>query len=159
MTYDGFYRYIFEVNGKYRIIKNAETFLICDTIEEALYERDRLENVNWDWEEYVHMVDTINGYIHIDLPPYSKKYSYITEESEHWMVRGKGKNPKYHGTYSSYDEAEKVARIYNANITYKPVTFAVKKEINGKKKFFGRYKTFEEAENRVLELKLNDWSE
>lgn len=133
-------------------------YLECKTIEEALYERDRFVNVNWDWDLYVLLQDTANGYIHIDLPPFDKEPSYITVESEYWRVRDKGAKQRYRGVYHSEEEAKRVANIYDANITYVPVRYRVNKKFNGKEKFFGRYKTWEEAEERVRELKQNNWS-
>ena len=159
MGFKGFYRHIIKNGDKYRIKKGNEFFLECKSLEEALYERDRFENVDWNWDLYVQLPDTINGYIHITLPPFTHQPSYITEESEHWMVREKGADLRYRGTYSSFEDARKVAIMYNANITHKPKTYAVKKNINGKRKFYGRYKTREEAEERVKQLEECDWND
>lgn len=158
MSYKSFYRYISKENGKYYIRKDNELYLICNTLPEALYERDRFENVGWEWDNYVQLVDTMNGYIHINLPPFDQREAkHISESRECWIVRGKGKRQKYHGTYYDYEEAKRVARIYNANIQHKSKGYTVHKKINGKSCYFGRYKTLEEAEDRVRELKANNW--
>lgn len=157
MSYRSFYRYIYDENGKYYIRKGGELYLICNTLAEALYERDRFENVGWNWDNYVQLVDTNNAYIHIDLPPFEHKARYITVRKERWMVRGKGSRRKYFGSYDNYDEAVKVARIYNANISHISKAYVVKKKINGSSKEYGSFKTIEEAKERVRELETNGW--
>lgn len=159
MSYNAFYRYIVKVDDKYMIMKGNESFGKYNTLADALYERDRLIAVDWDWDLSMELPETINGYIHIDLPPFNHQPSYIVEESEHWIVRGKGARQRYYGTYNSEKEAKKVALIYNANINYRPPRWSVKKKFNGKEKFFGRYKTREEAEARVKFLIENNWME
>lgn len=163
MSYKSFYRYIYKENirgkEKYMIRKNGELFMDCYTLEEALYERDRLENAEWDWDNYVQMPDTINGYIHIDLPPFEKKSTHIYEVPEQWVVRGKGKRQKYYGTYYDYSEAKNVAGIYGANISHKRKAYRVQKTIDGKTISFGRYNTYDDAEKRVVELVNNNWRE
>lgn len=159
LAYDSFYRYIYEENGKYWLIKNGERFIDCKTLPEALFERDRFENVGWDWDKYVQLPHTMNGYIHIDLPPFEHKPSYIAHEKECWLVRGHGRRQKYYGTYYTREEAEKVARIYRANIQHKNEGFRVLRKINGKQRYYGRYPTRELAEERVKELMESDWSE
>lgn len=157
MSYDSFYRYIVKKNDKYWIVKDNEWFMDCETLAEALYERDRLEATGWEWDNYVQLPDTINGYIHIDLPPFTKQSSHINRDRECWVVRGHGKSQKYYGTYYTREEAEKVARIYDANISHKRSYYRIQKRINGRTKYFGRFSTYEEAEERVKLLEKNDW--
>ena len=158
MSYASFYRYIYKYGDKYWIIKDNERYVDCKTLAEALYERDRFEGVGWDWDKYVQLPHTINGYIHISLPPFEHKSRYIYHKKERWMVRGKGKRCKYYGTYHSVEEAEEVARIYNANISYLPETYGVRKRINGELKHFGTYATREEAEAKVNEMIKVNWN-
>lgn len=155
--YKGFYRYISKVGNSYRIVKDNEDYGTFSTLADALYERDRLIAVDWDLDLAMELPETINGYIHIDLPPFNHEPTYIHNETEHWVVRGKGARQRYYGTYYSKEEAERVAMIYNANITYVPQKFSVYKKINRKEEFFGRYKNIEEAQARVEELKRNNW--
>ena len=158
MGYGGFYRYISKEKGKYVIRKNGEMYAICNTPAEALYERDRLINANWDWELYVEMPDTVNGYIHISLPPFEHKASYITHIKEYWTVVSKGANPKYYGCYHTKEEAERVRLMYNGRICHRNEVWRVRKKIDGKIKTFGNFKTREEAEKKVRELE-NGWDE
>lgn len=115
--------------------------------------------VDWDWDKFVQLVDTINSYIHIDLPPFERKSSYIYHDKEHWVVRSKGgsKKRKWYGTYYSLEEAKKVARIYNGNITHIKEAYRVQRRIDGKNVYFGRYPTYDDALKRVEELESNDW--
>lgn len=157
MSYEGFYRYIYKYGKKYWIIKDNEWYTDCKTLEEALYERDRLILVNWDWDLYLQLAETVNGYIHISLPPFEHKPSYVVTVKEHWEVRGKGRKYRYYGTYQSEDEAKKVARIYNGRIIHYPLKYRVQRHIDGKNRSFGYYDTLEEAEDRVIELIKNGW--
>lgn len=157
MAYESFYRYIIEENGSYCIKKGNEKYGTYSTIEDALYERDRLIAVDWDWDKSMELPETVNGYIHIDLPPFEHKSTFITKDNECWVVRNKGKEQKYRGTYRTEEEAKQVAKIYNANISHKKEAYRVQKRINGRTKYFGRFKTLEEAENRVKELKECGW--
>ena len=140
------------------IRKGNELYGECKTLEEALYERDRLIGCDWDWETYVGLPDTPNGYIHIDLPPFEHKATYVTHIKEYWTVVSKGKNPKYYGCYPSVEEAERVRRIYNGRLCHRREVWRVRKRINGKIKHFGNFKTRKEAEEKVKELEENGWS-
>ena len=157
MSYKSFYRYIVKEGNTFFIMKGKEKYGSFRRVEDALYERDRLMAVDWDWDLAMELPETMNGYIHIDLPPFNHQPSYITVDKEHWLVRSKGKEQRYYGRYSTYEEARKVAMIYSANISHKKKAFRVQKRINGKTKYFGRYATMEEAEERVKELEANGW--
>lgn len=156
--YENFYKFIFKSTQGYRVTKENEDYGTFPDLATALFERDRLESVDWDWEAYVHLPELNNPYIHIDLPPFSKRPSYISHERECWVVRDKGARQKHRGRYKTLDEAKKVALIYNANVSHKNEGFSVRRRINGKSTFFGRYRTWEEAEKRVKELEANNWS-
>lgn len=137
--------------------KNGERYGQFKTLAQALYERDRLIAVNWDVEDWLELPDTINGYIHIDLPPFKYTANYITMEREHWQVRSRGDKYRYYGTYYSEEEAKEVAMIYNGRITHHRMRYRVQKKIGKKMVYFGKYKTLEEAKERVEELKENGW--
>lgn len=158
MSYESFYRYIFKTNGNYRIIRKGEDFGTYSKVEDALYERDRLMAVDWDWDRYMELPETINGYIHITLPPFDREFSFISEDRECWVVRDSGKEQRYRGTYFSEEEANKVARIYNSRVSHKRKAYRVQRRIKGRTKYFGRYKTYEEAQRRVEELEMCDWN-
>ena len=157
MAQSGFYRYIYKINGKYEIHKNNENYGAFDTLPEALYERDRFINVDWDWELYVQLPETNNAYIHINLPPFQHKTKHISIDREHWIVKGKGRNGKYRGQYYNLEEAKQVALIYNGRLIHYPTRYRVQKRIDGKTKTFGYFQTKEEAEERVNELIRNGW--
>lgn len=152
-----FYRYIYKFGNTYWIMKNNEKYLLCKNLADALYERDRLMSVNWDWDKYCELPETINNYIHIDLPPFEHKPRYISHLKEHWRVVGKGRKGKYHGVYYSKEEADEVALIYDANVYYSPEKFCVQRRIDGQAKKFGCYNTLRMAEHRVEELMRNGW--
>lgn len=157
MSYDGFYRHIYKEHNKYWIIHKGERYIDCKTLEEALYERDRFISVDWNWDLYLQLPHTINGYIHIDLPPFGHKAEYISEIKEHWVVVSKGANPRYYGTYYTQEEADKVRRIYNGRVSHRKAKWKVQRTVNGKCKYFGLYPTKNEAIERVEELKRNGW--
>lgn len=158
MSYHGFYRNIVKRGDKYWVRKGDEYFVDCYTLAEALYERDRLMGVNWDWNLYLNLPQTPNNYIHIDLPPFHPQTaSYITHINEYWTVLSKGANPKYYGCYHSKEEAEKVRRIYNGRMSHRKAVWRVQRKIKGKNRHFGRYNTKEEAEERVRQLNENGW--
>lgn len=141
MGYDGFYRYIYKTKNGYRVMKDGETYGTYDSLAEALYERDRFIAVDWDWGEYVYLQDTINGYIHINLPPFHHDAKYVALERESWIVCAKGSKYKYYGLYHNKEEAEKVALIYNARISHRNPKWKVQR--NGKT--YGYFKTEEAA--------------
>lgn len=86
---------------------------------DALYDRDRLEQVDWDIDLWLEMVETPNFYKSIELPTFDKK-----------------------------------AESY---ISYIPARWRVSRKIDGKRVYFGTYKSREEAEARVFELQENGW--
>ena len=119
MTYSSFYRFIKKENGKYRIMRNGEDYGSYENLAEALYDRDRLINVGWDWDRFCEMEETINGYIHIQLPPFNHEPSYITEDNECWVVRNRGKEQKYRGTFYTEEEAKEVDPRWEALVKLK----------------------------------------
>lgn len=160
MRYGGFYRHIYqEVDGNgFTIKKNNEKYGTYNTLADALYERDRLIRVDWDVDKWCELPDTINGYIHIDLPPFEHtNASYIALDKEHWEVRGKGSGYRYYGTYYDEDEAKYVAMVYDGRIVHYTDKYRVQRKIDGKTVYFGKYNTIEEARARVEELNENGW--
>ena len=154
--YENFYKFISKTKQGFRVDKDGECYGTFKDLPTALFERDRLKAVDWDWEAYVHLPDSYNNYIHIKLPPFEKNPTYISCERECWVVRDKS-SQKHRGRYETLEEAKKVALIYNANVSHKNKGYSVRRWMNGKSHFFGRYKTYEEAEKRVEELERNNW--
>lgn len=101
------YDYIYKEKKGYTIRKNNENYGYYQDIREALFERDRLIQSDWDWEVFVHLPDVPNGYANVELPPFNKNKSYITYV-EYWKIQKRinGKL-KVFGTYNSLEEAEK----------------------------------------------------
>lgn len=158
MSYKSFYRHIVQKGDSYEIQRKGEKYGTYSTLADALYERDRLIAVDWDWDKSMELPETINGYKHIRLPPFNHKSTYISKDNECWVVRNKGKEQKYRGTYYSEKEAKEVARIYNGTISHKKEAYRVQKRINGRTKYFGRFNSYEEAEQKVKELQRRDWN-
>ena len=115
---DNFYRYIYRENNGYSIKKNGEHYGYYTDLREALYDRDRLEQVDWDIQTWTELPVMPNHYKAITLPSFKRDTGYITHIPERWVVQRK---------------------------------------INGKIKYFGRYKSLEEARKRRDELILNGW--
>lgn len=155
---DDFYRYIHKrTECTFEIMKNNEKYGSYRKMTDALYERDRLMSVDWDWDLYMELEETDNKYLNMKLPPYNHNPSHITYDREHWVVRGKGVSQKYYGTYYSRDEAEEIASLYNANISHRKPQYRIQKRIDGEVVFFGRYKTYADAKRMVEKLEENGW--
>jgi hypothetical protein len=103
-----FYRYIYKQGNGYRIIKDNEHWGWYDDLRLALFDRDMLEQVEWDMVEFLEIPDTIpNPYLHMELPPFEeRKATYIQHLPEKWRVqkRIKGKL-SYFGTFDTEEEA------------------------------------------------------
>ena len=112
------FTYIYKRNGGYQILKDNVHYGWYDSLAWALYDRDRFEQTNWDWDLFLDLPDVPNPYEHMELPPFDSNNSYISHIPERWKVQ---------------------------------------KSIDGKIKYFGSYKTREEAEARVQELIENGW--
>lgn len=149
-----FYHHIRKKGRFYEILKNSEIYGSYENVEDALYDRDRLIKVNWDWDLFVEMVDTPNFYYQIDLPPFDKQPKYVSHVRERWQVWDGG---NYRGSYLTEEEAKKVARIYNSKIYHKKEKWCVTKSVNGYKQWFGQFDTEEEALAKVKELEEEGW--
>ena len=106
-----FYRYIYERYGGYQIQKDNEHYGWYDDIRWALFDRDRLEQVDWDLEEFVWLPEKPNPYLDIELPPEDldrhRQYIYLNTKGFRIMKNIDGE-VKYFGTYPTLDEAIKV---------------------------------------------------
>ena len=103
-----FYKYIYRVHNGWQIKKDGETFGWYEDIRDALFDRDRLVNCNWDIEEFVWLPETENPYLNIRLPHYSlnrwRQYIYPNKKSFRVCKRIDGEL-KCFGTYKTLDEA------------------------------------------------------
>ena len=103
-----FYRYIYKKYNGYQITKDNQHYGWYDDLRWALYDRDRLEECNWDYEEFVWLPETENPYLHIRLPPNNcnrwMQYIYPNKKSYRVSKRINGELIHF-GTYQSLDEA------------------------------------------------------
>lgn len=108
------YRYVYESNNGYIIQKNHEHYGWYPELSDALYERDRLEECNWDLGEWVYMQDNKNKYESMKLPPRDlglkrpRQYIYLNA-CGNWRIQKKidGRLHQF-GTFKTLDEAIKV---------------------------------------------------
>lgn len=112
------FEYIYKESDGYSIKKDNEHYGYYQNLAEALFDRDRLIQCEWDWELFVQLPETPNGYIHIELPEFDRQKTYIKHIPERWEIQ---------------------------------------KRIDGKLKYFGSYRSLEEAEKRRDELIDNGW--
>ena len=105
---DSFYRNITKRDDGYQIRKNGEHFGFYHRIEDALFDRDRFEQSDWDMDTFVQLAEIPNPYEHMDLPPFDeRKYKYIQHIPEKWRVQRRiNKKLCYFGTFDSLEEAE-----------------------------------------------------
>lgn len=158
MGNNDFYKYIIRKKDTFEISNGKEKFGTYNNLADALYERDRLVAVNWDWDKSMELPETTNKYLHMELPPFVKQSSFITKDKECWVVRNKGREQTYRGTYYSLEEAMEKAQEYDATVSHKKEAYRVQKVIDGRTRYFGRFRTYEEAERKVKELKDGEWN-
>ena len=107
MEHGKIYRYIIKKNNGYAIEKNKEHYGWYNDLTDALFDRDRLEQVDWDWALFVLLPEVPNHYKAIELPPFKKKRDYITCIPTKWRVQKKiNGRMRYFGTYDTLEEAE-----------------------------------------------------
>ena len=105
---DKFYHNIIKSNNGYVISRNGESYGWYDDIRLALYDRDRLESVDYDLEEWYYLPIRNNPYEHMRLPPVGlRSYrQYISNTHNGWRIRKRINGEYVHfGTYSSLDDA------------------------------------------------------
>lgn len=103
-----FYRYINKHGKGYQVRYKGEHYGWYPDLPTALFDRDRLEQCDWDMAVFVELPEIPNPYEHMMLPPFEKrKASYITHIPERWRVQKmiKGKLVSF-GTYDNYEDAE-----------------------------------------------------
>lgn len=155
---DDFYKYIQKRGNSYSIIKrngdNVERWGTYSKLTDALYERDRLIESDWNWDDYLQMEETENFYEKMQLPKFVHDTMYIFFSPQKYKVYLKR---QYKGTFKNkkdaYAFAEKIGgRVVNIHTKYK-----VQKSINGKVKYFGQYPTLEKAKEERDKLIKNGW--
>ena len=151
---DDFYRYIIRVGDSYAIMKDNEKFGTYRKLSDALYERDRLIKSDWNWDDMLQLEETENPYEHMKLPKYRHKYSYISKVSSTYMVYD---GRVYKGTFNNKRDAYEYAEQFNGRVVKANEKYRVQKSIDGKMRYFGYYKTKEEAIKRRDELIEKGW--
>lgn len=103
-----FYRYITKRGNGYQVRKDGEHYGWYPDLPTALFDRDRLEQCDWNMSVFVELPEIPNPYEHMRLPPFEHKKEYITHLPERWRVQ-KSINGKmcYFGTFDNYEDAEK----------------------------------------------------
>lgn len=138
----------------YGIMKNNEKFGTYRKLSDALYERDQLIRANWDWDALTHLDETENFYEKMELPPFVHNYTYIYFKKGFYKVY---KKRQYMGKFDDYNTAIRFANSIGGRIVTVNERYYIYKSINGKKKFFGSFKTLEDAKKRRDELIENGW--
>lgn len=151
---DKFYKYIIKTDSGYQIKKGNEKFGTYSKLSDALYERDRLVKVDWDWDDLMALEETHNFYEDMVLPPFHHKMSHIHKcplVYEVWV------NKTYRGRFNNKSDATAFAKEIGGAIRPKKPRYRVQKSIDGKMKYFGQYRTLNEAIRRRNELEENGW--
>lgn len=107
--YNGrFYRYIYPYHNGFSIKKDNIHYGWYDDIRWALFDRDRLEQVDWDIEEFVWLKEIDNPYLYIKLPPREldrwRQYVYVGTNGFRIQKKVNGVLKSF-GTYKTLDEA------------------------------------------------------
>jgi len=153
---DNLYKYIRRNKSGYVIVKDNEDYGSYSRLSDALYERDRLVKADWDWDALMELAETDNPYEKIHLPMFIHEYSYIYRKPQSYMIC---KDGECWGTTNGKQRAYKLAESIGGEVVEKNVVYIIKKKINGVSKYFGSFKTLEEAKKRKDELVEKGWIE
>ena len=151
---DNFYRYIIKTDTGYQIKKGNEKFGTYSKVTDALYERDRLMQVDWDWDALMELEETHNFYEDMVLPKFLHKMSYISKSPAIYEVYV---NKTYRGRFDNKSDAEAFANEIGGVVYPKKPRYRVQKSIDGKMTYFGQYRSLKEAQKRRNQLIKNGW--
>ena len=153
-----FYKYIQKRGDSYSIIKRGkdgvEWYGTYSKLTDALYERDRLIEADWDWDTLMEMEETENKYESMELPKFIHEMMYIAHTPEVYKVYI---GHKYKGSFRNKSDANEYAEMIGGRVTTVKGKYRVQKSINGKTVYFNQYPTLEEAQKRRDELIENGW--
>ena len=152
----GFYRYISKNKNGYRILKDGEDYGSFLKLSDALYERDRFEKANWNWDALMELAETDNPYEKMILPPFIHEHSYIYRICTGLEVY---KDDEYYGKFNNKTDAYAYAEEIGGTVVESNWTYRVQKRINGSVHTFGQYKNYEDARKRRDELLEKGWIE
>lgn len=153
---NNFYKYISKNGNSYYITKNNENFGSYTRLSDALYERDRLIQADWNWDALMELPETENFYEKMNLPKFIHEYSYICRIAHTYKVY---KNGEYYCSFNGKRNAHDYAKMIGGEVVEENHMYRVQKSVDGKIKHFGSYKTMEEAVNRRDELVKKGWKE
>ena len=105
-----FYKYIYPVHNGWQIKKDGETFGWYEDIRDALFDRDRLVDCNWDIEEFVWLPERPNPYHNMRLPPkeLDRPRQYVYARNSGFQIQKKiNGEVKHFGMFKTLDEALK----------------------------------------------------
>lgn len=153
---DKFYKYIVKCGNSYCIMKNNEKFGTYSRLEDALYERDRLIESDWDWEDSLELPETDNPYMKMNLPRFVHEYSYISEVRQTYKVF---KGGEYKGRFNTKKDAYEYAERIGGKVSIENKRYRVSKHLDGRTVYFGQYPTLDEAKKRRDELIKSGWKQ
>lgn len=102
-----FYRYIYEQDNGFRIIKDNEHYGWYDNIRDALHDRDMLESCDWDLGEFVY-IEKENKYKNMILPPkeLDRQMQYVYKANGGFRIQKKLNGElKHFGYFKTLKEA------------------------------------------------------
>lgn len=149
-----FYMYIVKCGESYRVLKDNVCYGMYHKLTDALYERDRLMKVNWDWDLAVELPETKNEYEHMYLPKFGRDYQYITHKKGYWKVYRKY---QYLKKFDDYQDAVKFADEVNGRIVKVNPKWVVQKWIDGQTRHFASCDSYDEAVKLRDHLIENNW--
>ena len=151
---DDFYKYIGKIKNSFIIKKDNENFGTYSKLTDALYERDRLIESDWNMDDYLQLDETDNLYEHMVLPPFFHDSSYIYERPLSYVVVKDGEDcGKFHTKSSAYQ----YAKLVGGTVEPRNIRYVIKKRIYGELIQYGSFKTLDEAKKVRDELMANGW--
>lgn len=104
-----FYRNITRRGNGYQVRYQGEHYGWYPDLPTALFDRDRLEQCDWDMAVFVELPEIPNPYEHMELPPFDeKKASYIQHLPEKWRIQKRIQGKLcYFGTFDNEEDAIK----------------------------------------------------
>ena len=105
---NSFYRYIYPHHNGYQIKRKGVHYGWYDDIRWALHDRDKLEECNWDYGEFVFICDDENKYLGMRLPPrdVNRWRQYVYPNGKSWRIAKRVNGElRVYGTFKTLEEA------------------------------------------------------
>lgn len=152
---DDFYRYIFKYNTGYRILKNNNDYGSYKDVRDALYDRDLLEQLDWDYEALLNYdVNVDNPYYHMELPPFTHKAKHIATIPPVYRVYV---DNVLYASFKDKTHAQEYMDKYGGRLQIKPEKYLLYHYVDGKKKHYGTFYDYEKCIAYRDKLIENDW--